>query len=67
MAPDWDGDRVGKLFAAAPELLEACKLALQRIDPKLPGRKLKPDVPLEPWARESCDALRAAIAKAEGR
>lgn len=59
-AISWAPD--GDLIAAAPDLYEACKIALARIDPT----PRFSDVPLEPWAQEACDALRAAIRKVEG-
>ena len=70
IAEVWSGTRTtpredadARLIAAAPELLEAANLALRAIDPT--GESKKDDVggPLFLSAK----ALRAAIAKAEGR
>ena len=47
-----------RLIAAAPDLLEACKVALSRLD------LLADD--FDVYSQGSTDVLRAAIAKAEG-
>lgn len=48
------------LIAAAPELLEACKLAVFRPENPAPGDLVR-------LSAQTRDALNAAIAKAEGR
>ncbi len=50
------------LIAAAPDLLEACKLCLVTL-----GGPLDSDFPLNLQRGPAEDAARAAIAKAEGR
>lgn len=52
-------DEDAKLFAAAPDLLEACETAVRRLD------FYAPESPSNPL-RQLLDTLRAAIAKAKG-
>lgn len=57
------GDQVGALFAAAPDLLEACKKLMNELDTLTGGEK---DHPLANYVGAWKSELRAAIAKAEG-
>jgi hypothetical protein len=60
-----EGDANARLIAAAPDLLEACKVALFAIDPQSEYGTKKST--LEEWASETCKVLKEAIVKAEGR
>ena len=57
---------LAKLFAAAPRLLEVCKLVLKRLDLEASEREARGQDNIFPCAALRND-LRAAIAEAEGR
>jgi hypothetical protein len=67
VATDLEVSANARLIAAAPELLEACDIALhvfERIDKQTPWSETEPDWWLDMVAR--MEVVRAAIAKAEG-
>jgi hypothetical protein len=65
-APDPERDANGRLIAAAPELLEACKKQAALIEALMPGLK---HIAVQDYAlvNDAPMAAEAAIAKAEGR